>query len=196
MILGGEKDTTALCPGKALCWMDLTLTFTYSPIAKTVCVHSFIHSMNIFPVPPGTAPGAEGTAVTEERPGKWLTSGSMIWNPSVQPGQTFVITRSGGKNTGWCLWSIGCSEETQMPGVPCWPCSPVCAFISHGREGDKTQDLGLQWLGSPRQALLQGACRGWQRVLALLHSQNCLFLGSRVVQAWAPGWEQLSAAPT
>ena len=43
-----------------------------------------------------------------------------------------------------------------MPGVPCWPCSPVCAFISHGREGDKTQDLGLQWLGIPGQALLQG----------------------------------------
>lgn len=34
------------------------------------------------------------------------------------------------------------------------------------------------------------------RVLALSHSQSCLFLGSRVVQAWAPGWEQLSAAPT
>lgn len=58
-----------------------------------------------------------------------------------------------------------------MPGVPCWPCSPVCAFISHGWEGGKTQDLGLQWLGSPGHALLQGACRGWQRVLALSHSQ-------------------------
>lgn len=49
-----------------------------------------------------------------------------------------------------------------MPGVPCWLCSPVCAFISHRREGDKTQDLGLQWLGIPGQALLQAACRGWQ----------------------------------
>ena len=92
------------------------------------------------------------------------------------------------------VFGVSAAQRRLMPGVPCWPCSPVRAFISHGREGDKTQALGLQWLGGPGQALLQGACRGWQSPCTFTFTE-LPFPGFRVVQAWALGWEQLSAAP-
>ena len=62
-------------------------------------------------------------------------------SPVLQTGQTFIITPGGEKNTkdtGWCLWGVSCSEETQMPQIPFLLCSSVCAFISHRGEGDKT----------------------------------------------------------
>lgn len=48
-------------------------------------------------------------------------------------------------------------------------CVPQCVHLfPTGREGDKTQDLGLQWLGIPGQALLQAAAEAG-RVLVLSH---------------------------
>lgn len=129
------------------------------------CVLSFICSTNIYPAPLDTEPGAEGTTVTEERLGKWLTSGSNLEPrfPVLQLGQTFIITQSGEKNMGWCPRSL---EETRMPGI--FSC---CA--SHRRERDKTQESGLRWLFVKRP---------WARPL-----DSCQFHIHRIALSWASG---------
>ena len=107
--------------------LDLTLTCTSSLGGKRacvcvcVCVCSFIPQIFTQPPTPGIAPSAERTAVTEERPGKWLTSGSRIQNLdalSFSLGRTwssFKVTRTQGRVFGGGVHRSG---ETQMPGIP------------------------------------------------------------------------------
>lgn len=48
-----------------------------------------------------------------------------------------------------------------MAGIAVLPCFSVPALVSHRREGDRTQESGLPWLGDHQSAsLFQGTCAG------------------------------------
>ena len=81
--------------------------------------------------------------------------------PVLQPGQNLVIIQSD-QNTGSCLWRGGPPFRGDSNARDPFPAASRSENFFPTREGDKSQESRLPWLGDPRQVpLFRETCRGW-----------------------------------
>ena len=110
--------------------------------------------------------------------------------PALQSGKNFIITQSAEKHTGRRLWGVSCR------GIPFLLSFRILAFIFLKGGRGQAGGVGLQWLVDPNPvSVTEGSGRpGF--LSSFMLPEGIPLSGAGAPLEWAPGWEQLSAAPT